>query len=581
MKKTAKKTSVKKVSVKKTPAKRLSGSRTPMKAAESFHAQAQALKKLVSLEKVKQQFLHGTIDAAALDRLLADYLHVILKLTGTQAGSILLREGDRLVFRAVRGPRSSKLLGTRMPLDEGIAGWVATTGKSYLSSDVRMDTLWSSRIGAQLRFLTKNILAAPLVTVDSVIGVVEVINKADGKDFGRPDRDMLETLAGQLALDVAYVQFLGSSRKEAARKAMQTQFSMVLNSTLDQREIRKRAMEAATSLLDAEVGSLLLVDQATNELFFEVALGEKGQQLKQVRLRMGEGIAGWVAANDQAALVNDVANDPRYFKKAQHITQFVTRNMVCVPVRSRGRVIGVLQAINKKDAGLFTDQDLDDFWTLANQVAVALENASLYAELQETFLNTAEALAAAVEKKDPYTGGHIMRVVEYSMAIAKHMSRPLSDMEQLKLAAVLHDIGKIGIKDSVLLKQGRLTDDEMAHMKEHPLVGDDILGHIDQMKAVRKVMRAHHEKWDGSGYPDGLKGESIPLHARIILVADTLDAMTTDRPYRKAADLKTAVEEVKRFAGREFDPLVADAFIKACECGDIVVSRETGMDREA
>ena len=575
MKKAAKKTSTgKKAASPKRP-------RAPKKANGTLRVQAQALKQLVSLEKVKQEFLHvNRTGAADLDRLLEDYLKVILKLTGTQSGSILLLDGDHLVFRACKGPRSSTLLGRRIPLDEGIAGWVARSGKAYLSSDVSKDTLWNSRISAELRFATKNILAAPLKAADTVTGVVEVINKVSGTPFDRDDKEMLEVLSGQLALDVAYVQFLGSSRKEAARKAMQTQFSMVLNSTLDQREIRKRAMEAATSLMDAEVGSLLLVDETTNELFFEVALGEKGQQLKQVRLRMGEGIAGWVAANDQAALVNDVANDPRYFKKAQHITQFVTRNMICVPVRSRGRVIGVLQAINKRDGGLFTDQDLDDFWTLANQVAVALENANLYAELQETFLNTAEALAAAVEKKDPYTGGHIMRVVEYSMAIAKHLARPLSDIDQLRLAAVLHDIGKIGVKDSVLLKEGKLTADEMAHMREHPLVGDDIMAHIDQMKTVRKAMRAHHEKWDGSGYPDGLKGETIPLHARIILVADTLDAMTTDRPYRKAADLPAAMEEVRRFAGKEFDPLVADAFFKACECGDIVLNRELLMRRE-
>lgn len=542
------------------------------RAADAFRVQAQALKKLVSLEKIKQEFLHGTIDNAALDKLLADYLAVILRLTGTEAGCILLREQDELVFRAARGPRAKALINKRLSLDEGIAGWVATTGKTYLSSDVRKDTRWNSRIGAEIRFLTKNILAAPLTTADSVIGVVEVINKRDGLPFDRTDREMLVTLAGQLAVDVAYVQFLAKSRKEAERKAMQMQFAMVLNSTLDQREVRKRAMEAATSLMDAEVGSLLLVDPDTNELFFEVALGEKGEQLKQIRLRMGEGIAGWVAANDQAALVNDVQNDPRHFKKAQHLTNFVTRNMLCVPVRSRGRVIGVLQAINKKE-GSFTGQDLDDCWTLSNQVAVALENAALYAELQETFLNTAEALAAAVEKKDPYTGGHIMRVVEYSMAIARNMAQPLTDIERLKLAAVLHDIGKIGIKDNVLLKEGRLTVEEMAHMREHPLVADDIMGHIEQMKDVRKVMRAHHEKWDGTGYPDGLKGESIPLHARIISVADCVDAMTTDRPYRKAADLRSAVDEVGRFSGKEFDPQVAEAFFRACERGDIVLGK--------
>lgn len=536
-----------------------------------FRAQARVLKELLSLHKAKQAFLTER-PAADLSRLLTDYLKVILKLTGTTAGSIFLREKDELVFCAVRGPRAKALLHRRLPLTEGIAGLVARTGKTCVSKNVLKDTRWSSRISAELKLPTSNILAAPLRTAEGTIGVVEVLNKKNGLPFDRADRELLETLSGQLALDVAHVQHLLSARRDAERKAMQAQFSMVLNSTLDQREVRKRAMEAATSLVDAEVGSLLLVDERSKELFFEVALGDKGESLKQVRLKMGEGIAGWVAANDQAALVNDVANDPRHFKKAQHLTQFVTRTMLCVPVRSRGRILGVLEAINKRNNGSFTEQDLEDFWMLANQVAVALENANLYAELQETFVDTAEAFAAAVEKKDPYTGGHIMRVVEYSLAIAKHLADPLPDIEQLRLAAVLHDIGKIGVRDSVLLKEGRLTADELAHMREHPIVGDDIIAHIDKMSDVRKALRAHHEKWDGSGYPDRLRGEQIPLHARIILVADTLDAITTDRPYRKAADLRTAQEEIRRFMGKEFDPRVAEAFFRACACGDITIT---------
>ncbi len=182
-----------------------------------------------------------------------------------------------------------------------------------------------------------------------------------------------------------------------------------------------------------------------------------------------------------------------------------------------------------------------------------------------------EALASAVEKRDPYTGGHIKRVVEYSMAIAQYMAMPLTDVEDLRLAAVLHDIGKIGIKDSVLLKQARLDHDEIAHMREHPLVGEDILVHIEQMKGVRKILRAHHERWDGTGYPDGLKGDQIPVHARIIAIADTFDAITTDRPYRKAADWKTAVDEIKRCSGKEYDPMLVQAFMKACEAGAITI----------
>jgi HD-GYP domain-containing protein (c-di-GMP phosphodiesterase class II) len=538
----------------------------------ALRAELSALKKMVLLQKVKQELLTSkNIGSVELDTLLSNYLTVILKLTNTAAGSILMHDGENLVFRASAGPGSQKLIGRQLSTEEGIAGWVFRTGKTYLSSDVGRDTKWSSKISSEMRFPTRNILASPLTTSGGVIGVVEIINKSVGRPFGREDKEMLDTLAGQLALDVAYTVLLSGSRLEAQRRTTQLELALVLNSTLNQREVRQRAIEAVTSLLGAEVGSLLLVDERTGDLYFEVALGEKELQVKQMRLRMGEGIAGWVAANDQPALINDVQNDPRYFRRAQTITDFVTRNMVCVPIRSRSGVIGVLQAVNKKDGALFTEDDLEVCWTLANQVAVALENAHLYAELKETFLNTAEALAAAVEKKDPYTGGHIKRVVEYSAAIARHMSLSMNDVEALRLAAVLHDIGKIGIRDSVLLKEGGLNHEEISHMREHPLVGEDILDHIEQMKDVRKILRAHHEKWDGSGYPDGLKGANIPVHARIIAIADTFDAITTDRPYRKAADWRSAAEEIKRCSGGFYDPEIVNAFLRACEAGDITI----------
>ncbi|HAS53246.1 MAG TPA: hypothetical protein DCS42_03470 [Nitrospiraceae bacterium] len=541
---------------------------------DALRAELQGLNKFLHLEKANLDILRGKqVGPAEVDGLLAYYLKTILSLTHTTVGSILIRDGDQFVFRAARGPGAQKLIGKRIPESEGIIGGVAKSGKAHLSVNVRGNRRRSS-INESTGNRPRNILAAPIRNTNGVIGVIELIKKSDGNPFTAGDKAMIEFLAGRLSLDMEYADLLAGSQREARHRVMQMKLSTVLNSTLDQREVRRRAMEAATALMDADVGSLLLVDEKTGDLFFEVALGEKGSRLKEIRLKMGEGIAGWVAAKDQPALVNDVENDRRYFRQAGVITKFVTRNMVCVPVRSKGKVVGVLQAINKKGGGAFTEEDLENFMTLSHQVAVALENAHLYGELKETFVNTAAALAAAVEKKDPYTGGHIKRVVEYSSAIARCIEGDAGDLEQLRLAAVLHDIGKIGIRDSVLLKQAGFTPDELETMRSHPLVGADILAHIEQMGEVRRIMRSHHEKWNGSGYPDGLAGEAIPLHARIISVADAFDAITTDRPYRKAAGLDAAKEEIRRHGGTEFDPLVVAAFVEACETGDILISKE-------
>ncbi|MFZ6017947.1 MAG: GAF domain-containing protein [Nitrospirota bacterium] len=231
------------------------------------------------------------------------------------------------------------------------------------------------------------------------------------------------------------------------------ELSSLINSTFDTREIRKRAIEAATKLMDAEAGSLLLVDQETGELFFEVALGEKGEKLKEIRLKKGEGIAGWVAEHGEPTIIHNVQSDPRFFKLADEKTAFITKNMICVPVKTKDRILGVLQAINKKHNS-FDSEDLNIFNALANQVAIAIENANLYQELKETFYGTAQALAETIEKRDPYTGGHTKRVMNYSLAIGRAMGLSKRELEDLKLAAILHDVGKIGVRDDVLLKKG-------------------------------------------------------------------------------------------------------------------------------
>ena len=348
-----------------------------------------------------------------------------------------------------------------------------------------------------------------------------------------------------------------------------TKLSAILNSTLDPKEVQKRAMEAATELMNAQVGSLLLVDEKNNELYFEVALGEKGAQVKAIRLKIGEGIAGWVAQHGEPLIVEDVQKDPRFAKKADKKSSFVTRNMICVPVRIKDKTIGVLQAINKEE-GAFAQEHLELFQMLANQVGIAIENARLMEDLRQTFYETAEALAEAIEKRDPYTGGHTKRVLTYSMAAAGYMGLSPEEMEQLKLSAILHDIGKIGVEDRVLRKQASLNDEEFGLMKTHPRMGAEIMQHVEKLKYVIPGMKYHHERFDGKGYPEGLKDVEIPLIARIISVADTFDAMTSDRPYRKGLSDEAAISELMKFSAIQFDPDVVKAFIEAHKDGKII-----------
>ncbi|MEK7689142.1 MAG: HD domain-containing phosphohydrolase [Deltaproteobacteria bacterium] len=502
---------------------------------------------------------------AMLDRI----MDMVITTIDADAGTLyMLEDNGELVFEVVKGPAADRLKGERIKVCEGIAGWIARTGLPYVSHEVVNDPLWSREFGKKTGYAPQDILGVPLKTEKGVMGVIEVLNKKEGEPFEKRDLTILTALALRISTILEKARLFTTLDRSVKQFATLADVDALLNSTLDQKVIRKRAMEAITLLMNAEVGSLLLVDDEKKELYFEVALGEKGDKVKEIRLKMGEGIAGWVAESGEPLLINDVKKDPRFYKSADKKTDFVTRNMICVPVKVKDKIIGVLQAINKKE-GIFAEGDMKFFKLFSNQVAIALDNARLYEEVRETFFTTAGALAEAIEKRDPYTGGHTKRVVNYSLAAAKYLSLSPNEIEHLKFSAILHDIGKIGIEDRVLRKSGKLDGEEIKIMNMHPALGADIMGHIKQLKDLIPGMMHHHERPDGRGYPDGLKDGEIPIIARIISVADTYDAMTTDRPYRKGLSNQTAIDEIKRYAGSQFDKDVAMAFVKAFEEGEI------------
>jgi HD-GYP domain-containing protein (c-di-GMP phosphodiesterase class II) len=267
-------------------------------------------------------------------------------------------------------------------------------------------------------------------------------------------------------------------------------------------------------------------------------------------------------------IIDDVQNDKRFFREIDQVTGYETRSMIIAPVASKERIWGVLQAVNKKE-GNFTDDDLEMLETLANQVGTAIEKATLHQELKETFLGIIMALAEALEKRDAYTGGHTRRVCSYSLAIGRQLRLPQEQLDELRLSAILHDIGKIGVSDKVLQKNGKLEPDEFAEMKLHPGVGAEILEHVKSLRKMLGGVRHHHERFCGGGYPDGIDGGEIPLSARIIAVADTFDAMTSNRPYRNALSHQTALDELRAFRGIQFDPEVVEAFLAAYLEGEI------------
>lgn len=341
----------------------------------------------------------------------------------------------------------------------------------------------------------------------------------------------------------------------------------VVSSTLDLRELLTKIMSTATKVMRCETSTVYLVDDHTRELYFHIVSGDPkvGAKLQEIRLPLGTGLAGWCAQNNKPIIVPDTEKDPRFFKGADKKSGFVTRSMICVPMRLKDSVIGVLQVLNRTGTIPFNDHDLEMLENMANQAVSSIENARLYENIQKVYLSTIEVLATAIDAKDPYTQGHSRRVTQYSVAIAEEMNLSPKEIEDIRYAGLLHDVGKIGIKDSIIRKPGRLTDEEYAIIKKHPAIGAKILRPVDFLADKIPGVLHHHEYYDGRGYPDHLTGENIPLAGRIICVADAFDAMTTNRPYRKGLTVKTAVGELKKFSGKQFDPECVDAFLKAFE----------------
>jgi HD-GYP domain-containing protein (c-di-GMP phosphodiesterase class II) len=338
---------------------------------------------------------------------------------------------------------------------------------------------------------------------------------------------------------------------------------MIFSSILDLDDLLNIVLRKAEDVMEAETSSVFRLDEEKQDLYFIVARGEKGAAAKEIRVPMGKGIVGWVAKHGKSLLVPDVTKDPRWFKGVDKKTKFITRSIMAVPLIAKGKIIGVAEVLNKKGNRKFNKTDLEMFESLGNQIAIAIENAALYRELDELFLASIRAIVEAVDAKDPYTRGHSARVVDYALLIGRALRLNKEEMKRLEISAILHDVGKIGIPDRILGKPGKLTFEEFAYMKRHPILGSSIIDPIPELRGLIPNILHHHERYDGNGYPRGLKGKDIPLYARVICVADSFDAMTTDRPYRKRKSTKSALQELDKNIGTQFDGRLVKMFITA------------------
>ena len=323
----------------------------------------------------------------------------------------------------------------------------------------------------------------------------------------------------------------------------------------------KNIIEMTQNTLGAAAASILLFDDSQHDLYFEAASGPVGQKLSHVRVDTKSGIAGEVIQTGKPLIVNDVRQHPGFRRNVDDTTGFVTRSLMCVPLVTNNKTIGVLEVLNKLDNGNFNESDVHAVTSVATTAAMAIENTRLHQTIVDAYKTTILTLAEAIDAKDPYTLGHSKRVMKYSIMAGKVLPLQADDLETLEYASMLHDVGKISVDTRILNKPDSLTQSEWRIIQEHPSIGAHMLKKIHFLEKAGDIVLHHHERYDGKGYPDGLKGEAIPLEARILSVADSFDTMTTDRSYRPALRREYAIAELRRGTGTQFCPAAVSAFI--------------------
>jgi putative nucleotidyltransferase with HDIG domain len=314
----------------------------------------------------------------------------------------------------------------------------------------------------------------------------------------------------------------------------------------------------AVSALDAQRGAIVLADGPNGPLRLRATA--TGHNQMGSRTTFSHSLAQRSYSRGESILYSSVADDPE-LALAQSVSEGTMASVMCILLRTPRKRLGVLHLDRGPMQKPFTQEDLNLADALAASVSAGIESAELLRKQRELFVATITMLAQAVEVRDTETHHHTERVCKYSMLLAEQVDLTQEDLELLRIGTPLHDIGKIFIDNSILLKPGRLTPEEFEIMKTHTTTGAKILERVPDLVSVIPIVRSHHERWDGQGYPDGLKGENIPRVARIVAIADAFDAMTHDRPYRKGLAPEVAFTEVEKQKGKQFDPALASAFL--------------------
>jgi HD-GYP domain-containing protein (c-di-GMP phosphodiesterase class II) len=379
-------------------------------------------------------------------------------------------------------------------------------------------------------------------------------------------RSLFFSAISAVVLLMLFISFLGyiillRDTKRAMSQAKETaeQFghlakaSQAMSSAVHLDTCLQNIVNSTTELLHAEAGSVFLYDKMKRELHFKILTGSYADKIKDLKLVLGQGVAGWVALKGKPLIVNDVTSDSRFSPEFDQISGFKTKSIICVPLMLKNEIIGVLEILNKIDNQGFSERDQELLMSLASQAATAINNAELYEAQQNYFVHVTEILVASLERCELWPH-HLTNVAKYSSLIAHRLDLNEEERRNLHFAALLHDVGN--------LRLSKKASFDLSEAMKHPIMGEKMISPITLWKDIASLIRSHHEHYDGKGYPDGLKGEEIPLGSRIIGLAEAYDAMANTMSYNWRKNKAEILQELRNEAGRQFDAKLVEVFLE-------------------
>ena len=418
---------------------------------------------------------------------------------------------------------------------------------------------------------TKLIVLVPLMVRDRNAGVMIIDNVERPQVFTPETVNLAERFASKVAASMENARLHGSEQQKLKETMALLEVSRLMTSTLDIEVLLSRLVQITADVCEVGKCTVYIYLEEKGRFYPTATFGMFPDSEWETEL--SEGVMPEDLVSEEAAalmrhesVISDASLSP--FIPEERLADTGVKSILLVPISSHDHLLGAMGLFYSKDRDDLDSQNVHLVTAIAGQAAVAMENASLYEDLEMSYFSTVKALARAIEVKDPYTYGHSERVTKYATVIARKLSLEEWEMRNIKYASALHDIGKLGISMNILNKPGALSEEEFIHVKTHPQMGDSIVEPVSFLREPRAIILHHHERYDGKGYPAGLKGMDIPLGARILAVADSFEAMMSDRPYRKAMSLAEALKEMKINSGTQFDPVIVKAFIEALDEGD-------------